>query len=341
MESGVSVIICCYNSSPRLGETLKHLISQEVNGIAFEIIIVDNASTDDTSTVAREILTSASGIDFTIVREPESGLSFARKKGFDTAKYEYLLYCDDDNWLAENYVQLTYQTMFANPRIGILGGKAEAVFEIPEPHWFKQYEIDFAIGEQSKASKDLSRVVEVYGAGSTLRKSYLELLFNSGFKSILSGRKGTELISGEDSELCYLAKYFGFEVWYHRELRLKHFMTRSRLNWDYMKRLYAGNGKTNVYIQAYKYMENNKEIPGQNLRLPLWLDTYIHKIKYVFISYPSVRRVMKQEGNANVLRFIAVKAEAREVWKLKEKYTKLFETILHIRGLAKVYSASQ
>jgi len=326
MTPGVSVIICCYNSSKRLSETLTHLMNQQYRGFGFEIIVVDNASTDDTSEVARKILSPGTA-EFQIVQEPQSGLSYARRKGYSTARFEYLLYCDDDNWLAPNYIQLVFESMTNNLKIGILGGLGEAVFEITEPVWFKKYEIDFAVGEQSTANESLSRVEEVYGAGFTIRKAYLDKLFASGFKSILSDRKGNQLISGGDVELCYLVKYFGYEVWYNRDLKFKHLMTAPRLNWLYMKRLYEGNGRTNVYTFAYKYFEKHNNIPGENLRLPFWLDTFIHKVKYTVNYFPKVMWKMNKAGDEEVLRFIAMKAEAREIWTLKEKYSELYRTI--------------
>ena len=96
MTTGVSVIICCYNSVSRLHDTLTHLLKQKYSGFGFEIIIVDNASTDETSAFAEKLLSNQTGISYTVVNEPESGLSFARKRGYITAQYGFLLYCDDD-----------------------------------------------------------------------------------------------------------------------------------------------------------------------------------------------------------------------------------------------------
>ena len=294
----------------------------------WEIIVVDNASTDKTTECANQLLSCTTGTEYTVVYEAESGLSSARRKGYTVAKYEYLLFCDDDNWLAENYIQLGYNIMEENPQIGILGGRGDAVFEGPEPLWFKDFSIDFAVGEQSGAVEALSKVKEVYGAGFIIRKTYLNQLYSSGFKSILSDRKGEQLISGGDIELCYIAPLFGFEIWYCRDLNFKHLMTRPRLNWNYMKRLYDGNGKTNVYMRAYQYFQTHTHLPGQNLRFPFWLDTLIHKVKYIFRFYPQVKGKMHKEGDADILMFIAMKAEAKEIWKLKQDYSAVYERIL-------------
>ena len=92
---GISIIICCYNSAARLPETIKHLAIQCVpQGILWEVIIVNNASTDDTKLVANaewaKYNTSAWG--FKIVDEQEAGLSFAREKGIRASKFNYIIF---------------------------------------------------------------------------------------------------------------------------------------------------------------------------------------------------------------------------------------------------------
>ena len=336
MTRGVSVIICCYNSAARLPVTIQHLLDQQVAGtISWEIVIVDNASTDNTYELAFNLLNKGA-ISYQVVRELNPGLANARLKGYDVSKYEDILFCDDDNHLASNYVQDVFDTMQGNDLIGILGGKGEAIFEGDEPAWFQKYSRNFAVGDQSSSLQDISKVDEVYGAGCAMRRSFLVDLYRSGFKSLLLGRTGNQITSGDDTELCFMARFLGYEVWYNRRLTFKHLMTTSRMNWKYMKKLYAGFGRMNIYIQAYRFIEANKKIPGLQLKLPLWLDTFIHKAKDVSNEYPSVAGKMNQEGDEEVLRFIAMKAEAREVWRLKENYLLLYERILSYAQNARV-----
>ena len=217
--------------------------------------------------------------------------------------------------------------MRQNLQMGILGGKGEAVFETNEPIWFKQFQENFAVGDQSASIDDLSKVDEVYGAGFAIRRSFLMTLKSLGLKSLLTGRTGTNVTSGEDTELCFFAAAVGVEVWYNRKLQFKHFMASSRMKWSYMKKLYAGFGKANIYTHAYKYVQQYNRVPGANLKYSFWLDTYIHKIKQLLRFYPSIMFRMNREGDATVLRFIAIRAEAKEIWDLKEKYSDLYRTI--------------
>ncbi len=160
LENGISIIICCYNSASRLPETLNHIAALRVpDTIKWEIIVVNNASTDNTKEVAqREWDQYACSAAFKIVDEHKIGLSSARMKGIGEARYEYFLFCDDDNWLDDNYIELAYTIMEENPFIGVLGGQSEGVYEGNPPDWFIRKRGHFAIGEQNEQSGDLTQI---------------------------------------------------------------------------------------------------------------------------------------------------------------------------------------
>src|SRR5436305_10300761 len=112
---GISVIICCYNSAKRLPETLAHLARQN-SPIPWEVIVVDNASTDDTARVARECWPSETA-PLRIVDEPKSGLIYARVSGLQASRYEWLSFVDDDNWVAPDWLQLVAEIFSSRPEV--------------------------------------------------------------------------------------------------------------------------------------------------------------------------------------------------------------------------------
>ena len=121
---GVSIVICCHNGAERLPETIRHIARQRVPSyIPWELIIVDNGSTDDSALVAR-LARQKHRVDtyMRIVSEPALGLSYARATGFREARYEFVIMCDDDNWLHENYVGIVYQFLSGNTNFGTVGG---------------------------------------------------------------------------------------------------------------------------------------------------------------------------------------------------------------------------
>jgi len=80
---GVSIVICCHNSARLLPKTLSHLKRQRVpDGLSWEVVIVDNASTDDTGRIARGCWAEGGPVCLRVIREPRLGLSYARERGF-------------------------------------------------------------------------------------------------------------------------------------------------------------------------------------------------------------------------------------------------------------------
>jgi len=133
---GISVIICCYNSASRIGITLKHIALQKARpNILWEVVVVDNNSIDDTQGVARqEWMQYNIPVSFKIVSEPKPGLIYARQKGVTAAIYDLLLFCDDDNWLAEDYIANAFEIMATHKNVAVLGGCSEGYFETGCPY---------------------------------------------------------------------------------------------------------------------------------------------------------------------------------------------------------------
>src|SRR6185295_18735578 len=96
----------------------------------------------------------------------------------------------------------------------------------------------------------------LWGAGLTVRKKAWDQLFQSGFKSLLQGRTGNALSAGEDSELCFSWILSGWKLWYDETLKLKHFIPQSRMNLDYLTRMYEGFGKAESILTIYRNAVN-------------------------------------------------------------------------------------
>lgn len=251
----VSIVICCYNSAPRLPETIRHLLAQEVPaGLLWEVIVVDNACTDNTTEVALSRWPDDALAPMRVVSEPEPGLSNARRKGFEVAQYELVSFVDDDNWVAPNWVRLVSEIMTAHPEVGALGGRTEAVFEDEPPWWFECFQQQFVVGRQQEKTGSIS--IDrgyLWGAGLTIRKTAWVRMVANGFQSLLSDRKGEALVSGGDNEIGYALILSGWKLYYDSDLCLKHFMPSSRMNWSYLRKLNRGLGITRVGLEPYEF----------------------------------------------------------------------------------------
>lgn len=261
MKPGVSVIICCYNSAKRLPETLRHLALQEVpTNIPWEIIVINNASSDNTVEVAEyEWAKYNLAIPFRIIEQPKAGLSNARDKGFEVAAYEYCLFCDDDNWLQNDYVRITFETMESDPMIGAVGGQGEPVFEGVSPVWFEEYKGLYAVDSQGNVGDITRGKGHLYGAGMAVRKFGYERILEGYFANVLSDRIGSSLSSGGDTEICFALVLAGYKIYFNPQLHFKHFITKNRLNKAYLVKLKLAISGSWILLQPYLYAMKGKE----------------------------------------------------------------------------------
>jgi glycosyltransferase involved in cell wall biosynthesis len=253
VKKGISVVICTYNGKNRLVETLIHLIKQNAN-IDWEIVFVDNASVDNTLGFIIQWWAENGNKDIPIMflSQPRPGKQYAQELGYDKANYEYLLVCDDDNWLCDTYVQTAFEVMESDDQIGALGGWCDAVFETDKPHWFDLFASNYAIVKQMVSSGDITNSRGVlYGAGMVIRKSHWLNLEKRGFNPLLTCRKGDTLSSGGDTEYSFVLRLIGFKMWFDERLYFKHYMTEGRLNLTYLRKLRKGMSTANVELKCY------------------------------------------------------------------------------------------
>lgn len=304
---GVSVIICCYNSSKRLGETLKHLSVQQINNIPSEIIVVDNASTDNTAFIARQTWDAFGvNIPLRIINESKPGLSHAREAGINASSYSYIIFCDDDNWLEENYIATAFSIMESDSHIGASGGMGIAKTEIAAPDWFEECKRGYACGSALNYAGELTENNNwLVGAGLVMRKSAWISLKKAGFETLLTDRTGTSLSSGGDLELCMALKLGGYKLWNDNRLVYQHFIPKERLTEEYFLKLIKGCSIANVTLDAYLYVLN-----GWNYKKSfLWLRIYLLNLKNYYTGEKPLKEIWIKS------RPISEKAYRRELFK--------------------------
>ena len=252
--SGVSVVICTYNGSSRLRKVMDCLLIQDVSkGFPWEVIVVDNASTDDTREVALKAWPSQSLVSYRVISEPKLGLAFARIRGLENSAYELVGFLDDDVWVYSNWVRLASEIMASYPRVGACGGLNEAVFDGKPPRWYKRFQVSYGMGAQGKEGDITWDKGYVFGDGMIIRKKawvQMREVFN-GFFPRCVGRLGSRLTLGEDNEICYAIRLLGWQIRYDPRLKLKPFVPQSRLKEDYLFEVQANYGKATVALDPY------------------------------------------------------------------------------------------
>lgn len=290
MRIDLSVIVCCYNSASRLDSTLRHLASQQLGGVLAEIILVDNNSSDQTAAVAVSIWQQlGTPFPLCVISEKKPGLSYARKAGIAAARADIILFCDDDNWLSQQYVAAAHRQMMEDPQLMILGGVGEAVCESEKPFWFDQYKLDYAVGEPAVRQFGKLQVQCAYGAGMVVRRDFFRDLDRLGFQSLLTDRKGDLLTGGGDIEYCLVGILLGKKIRVSSQLSFKHFIPTNRLQFQYLERLFYGQGYSLVLVDVYRHFLVHTDLPGDRGPFPLWLDHLLFHAKKI-----SVKMVVSQ-----------------------------------------------
>lgn len=244
VQHGITIVICCHNSSSRLPAVLEHLLRQDAPAtIRWEVLVIDNASSDATSDVARGVWPDRHPVPLRVVLEPNIGQTNARNRAFTEAMYDIISFVDDDNWVEPEFVKTVHWLMQNLPEMGACGGRIEEVCEVDPPDWFDAFKVALAISPKDETYGWISDPDKFLpGAGLSIRQGALRDILALGFTPTLSGRTGKSLVCGEDLELGAALRLAGWKFWREESLTIKHFMPAGRLTWPYMKRLHYGFG---------------------------------------------------------------------------------------------------
>lgn len=249
----LSVVLCTYNPKEHmLRRCLGSLAAQDIDASDYELIVVDNCSKPPLDKAALEAM---AGRKVVLVREARPGLVHARVAGFQTAKHPVLVFIDDDNEFAPDYLSHTRRIAEAEPRLGVFGGRCIGAYEQP-PARLKEFFLPF-LGVRDQGDEPLTGEGkewgphEPIGAGIVVRKQIGEIYANfvdGGVAGGGLGRTGNQLLAGEDSLLSRFAHEAGYLCGYRPELRLNHHIEPRRLEWGYLTRLMKGHGISYVRL---------------------------------------------------------------------------------------------
>lgn len=227
----ISVVICTYNREKYLPICLDHLKNQKAPKDSFEIVIINNNSTDSTDIICRDFIAKNPELNVTYDIEYDPGLSHARNKGIALSKGEIICFIDDDGFAIPNYVSIV-ESFTSNPKYApfiAFGGKVIPCYnEGMEPKWLSKYieglvsKVD--LGDQVK---DFDKKYPA-GCNMIFRKSFFEN--HGGFNTDLHTR-------GDDKFVFDKLKKAGLKTLYIPELSVKHFIDDYRIEKSFIVKL--------------------------------------------------------------------------------------------------------
>jgi glycosyltransferase involved in cell wall biosynthesis len=266
MPPEVTVVIPSYNGARRLPLLLQALTAQDAPDGSFEVVVVDNNSTDDTAIVANGDASTAAlrarGIECRVVRETRQGATFARIAGVLTARAPLVCFLDDDNIPAAGYLRVGASSL-CDQRIGVLISKVTPQWQSEPPPSIARRSALLALNGYAGNYGYLGESPIDYGtdafaptitAGMWVRREYFFIaVISKGSDALLPGPQPHARVAGEDLEIGVLIGRAGYRRVYLPQLELKHVIERRRLGTVHFSRQIIQTIRSDSTFQSRYY----------------------------------------------------------------------------------------
>lgn len=291
-QVSLSVVICTHNPNvSHLTRTLDALRLQTLDYDNWELLVIDNASSSSVES-NHSIAWHPLGRH---VREDRLGLTHARLRGISESNGETIIFVDDDNILAPDYLKNALAIGTNRPYLAAWGGSITPEFEKEPPAWTSEYW--GYVGVRPTYQSRWSNISDDWGstpigAGLVVRRNvaqlYLETTINSSVAQGL-GRIGRDgLGGGEDEDLVEGALKLGYGKGVFPELCLTHIIPSFRLELKYLLRLLEQTARTTTLL-SYK---NQKPFQrnSNGVRFLVQVGRFIYKQDWVGLQVYFARR---------------------------------------------------
>ena len=247
----ITVIVPTRNRADLLGVALESLDCQTLSKNEFEVIVVDNGSTDHTADLTFSLGKKLGNLRY--VREPTPGLHAGRHRGLREAHGDVLVYIDDDIRATPSWLEAIADN-FADPKVSMVGGNNYPDFQGPVPDWLGKPWAQPALGGQgivylSVLSLPIGRreinPYLVWGCNFSVRKQVV--LDAGGFHPDSLPR---ELIRFRGDGETHVARYVqenNLRCNYDSRVSVYHAVTQERMSFDYFRQRGINQGVSESY----------------------------------------------------------------------------------------------
>ena len=237
----VSVIIPTFNRSKQLGRAIRSVLRQDTVDVPYELIVVDNNSTDDTKELVYAVSACHEHIHY--VFERRQGNSYARNAGIQNVRSEILAFLDDDIVVTQNWLRVLITTFSHHPDLAFIGGRVLPIWEREPPGWLTQQHwaplalLDHGPDELSIAG---DAPLGLLTANIAFRRNLFDEigLFSPALQRVRNG-----IGSMEDHELLLRACRHGKKGLYVPALTVRAPVENERLTKAYHQRWHTGHGR--------------------------------------------------------------------------------------------------
>lgn len=258
MHLAITAVICTRNRKAFLVKCLDSLLNQTLPREKYEILVIDNGSTDGTRDVLKTYEIQH-GVRW--IYEPVIGLSRARNTAWKHARTNYMGYIDDDAVAEKCWLEKALNCFLqVKPAPVWIGGAIHLEWETARASWINE-ELSQPLGKLywGDEPRFLAQSERLGGGNSFYAVSFLSKI--GGFNEKL-GRKDV-LLSGEETELQKRAQAMGHALYYHPKISIHHFVPMDRMQPSWFYRRYFWGGISD-YIQKRGGVSNSCSKDAEN-----------------------------------------------------------------------------
>ncbi|NJN91758.1 MAG: glycosyltransferase family 2 protein [Leptolyngbyaceae cyanobacterium SL_5_14] len=248
----VTLLICTHNGEMTLNQALEAIANQtDASRDIFEVLVVDNASTDQTINIATQAIEKLN-LPGRVISEPKIGKINAFLKGIHEAKGEFISIVDDDNFIEPDFLRYTLEILENFRDVGMVGSKNSIFTTQPTPEWFSWVRGRYACAQPMLSDIEIqlpngiviAKSGVIAGAGSTFRVKPVIECIEKGYSFFNDTQRGKNMrVAGEDLELCYLIHSLGrYRFAFDPRIQIRHSIKAERLNLDYLSVLTETQG---------------------------------------------------------------------------------------------------
>lgn len=237
----ISIIICTYNRDKFLYDALQHVAVNNFPTENYEIVLINNNSTDNTESECQRFEKNFPQINFRYFVETKQGLSHARNRGIDESRGDILVFLDDDSFVKSDYLEKLQQNLSRHPEAMAFGGKISPLFESGEtPKWLCKWTYSW-VSAIDKGNEVIPFEGNSYpiGANMGFRKSCIAECGN--FNPEL-GRTKKNMMGGEEKDIFNRLKEKQMPILYFPDIQVEHVIPPQRTTKDYIIRMGEGIG---------------------------------------------------------------------------------------------------
>ena len=236
----VSAVICSYNRARFILKAVESIFNQSFNKDSYEVIVVDNNSTDGTEQLLKEYKATHPELNFKYFIEYNQGVAFARTRCAKEASGEIVAYLDDDSMAQPGWLATTVAFFDTHPEVYSTGGKITPYFLTGIPDWYSKYFFGLVGNfDQGPKVKQLTGARYPCGANMAFRKKVFEEV---GYFNTDLGRKGTGLLANEEKDIYLRILNYGKDVYYLPTVEVLHAVESNKFDKNYVRRHSMGIG---------------------------------------------------------------------------------------------------